>query len=284
MSTPSLSSGDISALIDHLLKSKDPAVVGLKKILKSKKSAGDAYPLHPAHYEEFYIEGKTKEPLSKEERVVLTLEKRISDLQTKVSSLEKECLQREQSALENGMDKGYEKGRAAAIEKMQGEYAVKTNELQKRFNAFCAGVETAKRSMFINAHSILLELCFELVKKIIQTEVSANPDIILSVVKKALAYIDDKDRLVIRVAKDDMETVSGHKDFWLPIGERLESISIEPDERLERGGCIIESNSGAADARLGVQMNDLRELVENVWGAVCASQPQPPSAAQDGDA
>jgi flagellar assembly protein FliH len=284
MSAPNLSSGDISALIDHLLKSKDPATVGLRKILKTKQSAGHAYPLHSLEYEEFYVEGKTKESLNHDERIVVALEKRVNDLRVQVETLEKECTRREQSALEKGKDEGFKKGHAAALEKTRGEYAVKINELQQRFNAFCDAVESSKHSMYVNAHTVLLELCFEIARKIIHTEVICNPDVVISVIKKALTYIADKDRLVIRVAKDDLETVSGRKDFWAPVGERLESVIIEPDERLERGGCIIESNSGAADARLGVQLSELRELVEKTWKSICASAPKPGDVATDNGA
>ena len=272
MSTPNLSPGDISVLIDHLLKSKDPATVGLRKILKNKKEAGDAYPLKPARYEEFYVAGKTKAQFSKDERIIIELEKQANDLRARVENYTSELPRRERLAYEKGMEEGFRKGEATAREKLQGEYDAKVNELRERITAFCSGLEISKKAVYDNAHNVLLDFCFELAKKIIQNEVSSNPGIVLSVIKKSLTYIADRERLVIRVAKDDMETVSGRKDFWMPVGEALGSITIEPDERLEKGGCIIESNSGVADARLGVQFSELQEIINKAWESMNAPE------------
>jgi flagellar biosynthesis/type III secretory pathway protein FliH len=90
-----------------------------------------------------------------------------------------------------------------------------------------------------------------------------------------MSYIADRERIIVRVSKDDLENVSRRKDFWMPVGERLESIIIEPDERIEKGGCIIESNSGVVDARLGVQFEELHDTVEKVWESVSASDTFP---------
>ena len=134
-------------------------------------------------------------------------------------------------------------------------------------------MERSKKSIFANADTLLLAFCCEFAKKIIHNEVSVNPDIILPVLQKALSYIADRERLIIRVAKDDVETVSGRKDFWKPVGERLESIVIEPDERIEKGGCIVESNSGVADARLGVRFDELKDIVFKAWESMESNLP-----------
>ena len=283
MSTPNLSTNDISALIDHLLKSKDPAVVGLKKILKNQKALENLHPLRSAPQEEFFVAGATKKALSENDLLIVKLEKQINSLRIQVETLQKELPQRERSAREKGREEGISQGRLAERESLGAQNAAQINELQKRVTVFCTNVEQSKNAMYINAHQLLLSLCFALTEKIICTETSSNPQVVLSVIKKALSYIADKDRLLIRVAKDDMDSVSGRKDFWKPVGENLSSLSIEPDERVERGGCIIESNSGMSDARLGVQMAELKDLVEAVWKSTCASEAGP-GAGQAGGA
>ena len=83
--------------------------------------------------------------------------------------------------------------------------------------------------MISNTDHIMLKLCFEIVKKMISSEVHENREYILNVIKKAICYIGDKERLIIRVAPADLETVSNRKDFWLPVTERLKDILIEQD-------------------------------------------------------
>jgi flagellar assembly protein FliH len=271
MDKSSLSPSDISALIDYLLKSKDPATVGLRKILREKKESGQRFPLQALDFEEFFVQGKSKEPFSEEERAVIGLEKRINDLQALLERSENDLPRRLQQSREEGFREGMKKGEAAAYEKARAESEAQIDALRKRISAFLSEIEDSKKSIYANAHAILLELAYKLAQKIIQNEVTLNPGIILGVIKKSMAYIADRERIIVRVSKDDLETVSQNNSFWMPVGERLESIVIEPDDRIEKGGCIIESNSGAVDARLGVQFEELHDMVEKVWESVRAS-------------
>lgn len=265
MDQSSLSSRDISALIDHLLKSKDPATVGLRKILKQKKDGAEEFPVKPLEYEEFFEPGKSKEPFTKEEKAVIELEKRVMELQARLEQSKKDLPRLERESFEKGLRDGVQKGETIAYAKARAEREAHTDALQKRVTDFLTDLENSKKTIYADAHKILLDFCYELAKKIIQAEVSQNPEIIIGVVKKSLTYIADRERLIVRVSKDDLETVSGRKDFWLPVGEPLGSITIEPDERIEKGGCIVESNSGMVDARLGVQFDELRDMVEKAW-------------------
>jgi flagellar assembly protein FliH len=267
----SLSSDDVSTLIDHLLKSKDPATVGLRKILKNKRDAAEDFPLHPLSFEEFHEAGKTKEAFSPDEKRILELEKRVAVLEKRLLDQQEKARAGVVAAHAKGLAQGRAAGEADGIKKAKEAFDGQVRELQEKIVAFLATVEASKKRIFTDSHTVLLKLCFELTKKIINTECSTNPDIVLSVIKKSLSYISDREKLVIRVAKEDMEHASAKKDFWLPVGERVESIRIESDDRIEKGGCIIESNSGVADARLGVQVKELSEFVEKIWASSAAS-------------
>jgi flagellar biosynthesis/type III secretory pathway protein FliH len=108
-------------------------------------------------------------------------------------------------------------------------------------------------------------------KKIIDHEVTVQKNIVLTVLKRALNYIGHREKMVVRVASDDLERVTNRKDFWFPVADRLTDVSIETDERIAPGGCIVESNSGLADARLGVQFEELTELIEKTWNEVTSA-------------
>jgi flagellar assembly protein FliH len=270
----SLSPDDVSALIDHLLKSKDPATVGLRKILKGKRDAVEDFPLHPLSYEEFHVPGRTKDPFSNDEKRIIELEKAVQSLETKLAKDKENARTAVAAAFAQGVKEGRASGEAEGRKKAQADFDGQVKALADRIAATLGEIESSKKKIYANAHSILLKLCFQLTKKIINAECSANPDIVLEVIKKSLSYIADRERIVIRVSPLDLEAVSAKKDVWLPIGEGAESIRVEGDERVEKGGCIVESNSGVADARLGVQLEELAVFVEKIWESVTAS-PEP---------
>ncbi len=278
MATPQLSSGDVSALIDHLLKSKDPATVGVRKILKSKIDKASNYPVHPLEYEEFFVKGKSQEQFSEEERRTLVLSKEVAELRAAFTVQEAKIKAVAAAAYEKGVADGLEKGEHNGRAAAKADFDRQVMQVQERMGTFLSAVDRGKAGVFANVHGLLLRLSLELTKKIVHAEVRLNPDVVLPVVKKCLSFIADKERIVVRVAKDDLETVSNHRDFWLPVSERIGSISIEPDERIEKGGCIIDSNSGVADARLGVQLEELHDLVERLWDGIVSTPASPSSS------
>ena len=215
--------------------------------------------------EEFEEPGKRCKVLSEDEQRILELEKTVINFQVQQKKQRENARNAVQKAFtqgkETGLKEGYQRGRAET----SAEYEKQIDDIQGEMETFLKNLDDSKREIFYNAEHILLRLCREIVKKIISSEVTTNQDVILSVLKKAISYIGDRERLVVRIAPDDLETVTGRKDFWVPVTERLTNVVIEADERVSRGGCIIESNSGIADARLGVQFEELMNLVENVW-------------------
>lgn len=262
---------NISQIIEQVLKAKDPATVGLRKILRKKDEAGRASPLSGEMLQQFEIAGKKNTKLSEEDQHVLMLEKRVADLQVELKKQQEQTRQAIQSAYAKGKKEGIDEGTQQASALATGQYEAKINAMQDQIASFLRAIEVSKSSIASNLEHVTLRLSLEMVKKIISQEVSLQPELVLSVLKKSLTYIGDREKIVVRVAPDDFEQVSGRQNFWLPIADRLKNITIEPDSRISKGGCILESNSGVIDAQLGVQFEELAMLVEKEWEHAAAA-------------
>ena len=268
MSKQDISPENIVSLVDTILKTKDPSAVGLKRILKKKEDEYNDFPLRQLELEEFDSPEKKPKTFNDDERHLLTLEKKVADLQLELKKQKTKASQALQTAYSKGKDEGVELGRKEGVDTTTGQYEKKIDLLQQRFAGIFSELETAKNAIFGNAEYMLLKLVNQMVRKIIDQEVSVNRNVVLSVLKRALNYIGHRDKMVIRVAPGDLERVTGRKNFWFPVSERLNDVVIEPDERIEPGGCIIESNSGLVDARLGVQFEELTDIIDKTWEEV----------------
>jgi len=162
---------------------------------------------------------------------------------------------------QEGFKEGEKQGQGTAEKKFNAEVAKLKEQTAKYFKQ----VEQSKDEMIRGLEHILLKFCMELTKKIVANEAVTNPELVLSVIKKSLSMIADRDNILIRVAPGDLETASGAKDFLSTVTERLENVRFEVDDRIQKGGCIIESNSGMVDARLGVQLDEIEQLIEKAW-------------------
>jgi flagellar biosynthesis/type III secretory pathway protein FliH len=282
MSSSEISPENVSTLISQVLKAKDPATVGLKRILRKKEEERNDYPLRTITLEEFTVTGNNPKKLNENERHVLELEKKVADLQIELKKQRQTAIAAVQAAYTKGKQEGIALGRDEGTSSTTDCYEKKIDVLQQRMGDIIEHLESSKQKVFSNAEHLVLQLCCAMVKKVIDHEVSIHRDIVLAVLKRALTYIGHREKMVVRVAPDDLETISERKDFWFPVADRLADITIEADARIERGGCIIESNSGLVDARLGVQFDELAGLIEKTWNEVTsAAGNRPPAASVD---
>ena len=265
MSSPSSSSENTASLIDKLLKAKDPATVGLKRIIRKKIEDMNDFPLKKAQFEEFDSPERKNKVLSEEEKRIIELEKQIIQFEIRLKKEKENAKKAVDDAFKLGKTEGFKLGEEKGKAEAASVYKKNIGEIQQDVATFLKSIEGSKREIFSHSEHIILKLCLEISRKIIASEILTNQDIILNVARKALSYIAEREKLVIRVAPDDLKILNDKRDFWEPVTEKLKDVIIEPDERVSKGGCIIESNSGTVDARLGIQMDEIAELVEKMW-------------------
>ncbi len=120
-------------------------------------------------------------------------------------------------------------------------------------------LETLKEKILESSEEEILELVFLIVGKVIHKEVSVDRDIVISVLREAMRTMRGKEDVRIRMNPEDYRHITEtNPDFLGSYGD----ITIERDEGIDRGGAVIETQSGAVDARLDRQ-------VEKIRGALC---------------
>jgi flagellar assembly protein FliH len=80
-------------------------------------------------------------------------------------------------------------------------------------------------------------------------------------VRDALRRVVGVESVILRVHPDDEPAVREHRQPLLTGVDSLREFVVEADEKIERGGCIIESPSGTIDARLSTQLRQVETAV-----------------------
>lgn len=279
-----LPSGEMTRLIDTLLQTRDPAVAGLRRIIKTKREQGRAYPCRPLSFCQLDGEHSPGSVLATDERRVLELEREVLRLRGELEE-QKRTAQREaarertrgyEEGVTTGHTRGYEEGCATA--------GTHVEHLRSRVAGVLDAVEKTRRSMLARAENALVSLSLEIARKVVVTEISQNPLVVAHVVRTALAHVADKEKLTLRISSCDAAVLEERSDFWTPVNEQLDDIRIVCDERIERGGCVIEGPAGVIDARIDVQLMEMRDVVEKQWLAagVVAREQAMAAGEQDG--
>jgi len=135
----------------------------------------------------------------------------------------------------------------------------------------------AKNQVYEEVSRDILEIALEIAQKIIKKEVQTSKDVFLNVVTEVLGELSASDtRVILKVSPQDVEYARENISQILSDAQIECKILIAPDENVEEGGCVIQTNNGIIDANiksqleivrmaLGVQKNEkIQAVVESV--------------------
>lgn len=112
----------------------------------------------------------------------------------------------------------------------------------------------------------ILDLVLATTRKVVQREVDNQEDMILRILKEAIAQSIDRDRIVVRINPADFDFVHGHKSDIVQAIDGIKHLVIERDEAISRGGAIVESDYGSIDARIERRFEEVEKALKRQVG------------------
>ena len=194
MASSPLSSQDVSTLIDHLLKEKDPAAVGLRRILKRKQEDGASYPCRSVTFEDLTGGERERKVFNDDERRVVELEKQVGELRKQLEEAKKSAERALQAAYRKGREEGRAEGEKNGAVQADRNAEERIGELRKKMAGFIRSVEEGTKKVYADVEYQVLGLALRLARKILTTEPAVNRELVLGVIRKALTYIADQER------------------------------------------------------------------------------------------
>lgn len=156
----------------------------------------------------------------------------------------------------------YTKGRIAGRQ----ESEKKLHSAVKAFGDGLEQINNLRKSLLESSKEDMVRLIMAAAKKVIQTEIEKNKEIIIHTVNKALQSAIEADEYYIKVHPEDLRIVSEKEPLFLASMKGLQNIHFISDETISRGGCIAESRTGEVDATIESQLD---EIYKHLCAAVC---------------
>ena len=158
-------------------------------------------------------------------------------------------------------EEGFESGKAETAKALQAEYGKKVEEVSKEFKSvietFAKEVERYNREV----DRAVLTLALAVAKRIVAREIVIDESAVLARYREAIRKIIGVDKIKIRINPADEEYIREHRNELSNYVDSVREIVIEADSKVERGGCIIESELGNIDARISTQFELLEEAL-----------------------
>ncbi len=173
-------------------------------------------------------------------------------------------IEKDENYFKRQLDSQYEKGFSEAEiltrEKLEEEYLVKIKEKQ---------VEIKKKKQLLDKiipeyersfEEAVINLSMLVAEKIVQREI-LKEDIIGDVLKDAIKKVLGANNVIVKLNPDDFKALDSGGDESFSI-KSFDKIKFEQDDRIEPGGCFIETEIGSVDARISSQCNEIRKQLE----------------------
>lgn len=216
------------------------------------------------------IEALEEELKLKEELFNQKLENRLKDTDLEVEKiLEKAYSEKDelleqtylkaQEILEENRQKGYEDGYQNGYEEGKNssdELVDEANEYKRQYWEMREKAISDAENDFVQILELISEKLF---KKQLEDE-----NIILSIVKNGMENIGNCTSVIVRVSEDDFDVLEISRSRILAMFPLVEDMQIKMDYSLNRGDCIIDSDRGSVDVSVEMQIDQIKELINNL--------------------
>lgn len=177
----------------------------------------------------------------------------------------RECAMLKEQARKEGYDEGFAEGKKDSLDKYE-KYIDASGRLLSEINS-------RKEAYYVSAEEEMRQTVFELVNKIVRTELKINPQVVEGLIAEAAKNFRNSDYIKITLAEDGItERFRTDEKLVKDIIPFIPEVEIELDEDAEEGTVIVDNGSEIVDAGVPTQLEFLKEIMRTTRGGDSGSE------------
>lgn len=157
-------------------------------------------------------------------------------------------------------DEGFTKGREEGFAEGNAE----AERLIERLHGMLNSVMMRREEILKETESQIVELVVLMTRKVVKIISENQKSVIISNVLAALKKVKGRGEVTLRVNLEDVKLTTEHLSDFIKHVENIRGITIVEDSTVEKGGCIVETDFGAIDAKISSQLSELENKVMEV--------------------
>jgi flagellar assembly protein FliH len=160
----------------------------------------------------------------------------------------------QERAYKEAYDLGHQEGTAKAFADEKANLAAKLKALDE----LLLSIEALKRDLMRDNEAQLVQMTFEIGKRIALRDLSQNQEAIVLLFQKITAELQSEQKIVVHAATADVKTLEEMVQRTETMPEAMKKMRIIAENDIQPGGCVIDLQYG--DINLTVP-----DRVERVW-------------------
>jgi flagellar assembly protein FliH len=158
-----------------------------------------------------------------------------------------------QDARKRGHDEGFDAGRQSADAEM--------NDMLVTMRGLLEMARVERHKLIEEAEPELVRLALGIAERVLHQQVALDRGVVVEMAKVAIARLIERDTVTVRVNPADLERMREHRDELIAIGD-IRNLRVVEDKRVDRGGVVVDSETGTIDARIGTQLEEARKILD----------------------
>ena len=158
-------------------------------------------------------------------------------------------------AKETGLNEGREQGK---------------KELKTQIETIFQHINTAKKlqdKLLQDSEKNILELSVKIAEKIVQKEIKSQKKALVAIIKEAMHKITDKDKVIIKTSPEELQIAQNQFSTIQNLIPDIKVLEIEEDDRIQPGGCIIETKLGFVDSSISTKLDTIKKALLDAYDA-----------------
>ena len=176
-----------------------------------------------------------------QERALLLIE----DAQRRAAEIEND-------ARAKGFEQGIGDGRNAAQAEM--------DEMLETMRGLIEMARAERHKIIQTAEPEIVRLSVAIAERILNAHVALDQTAVLEMTRAALTRLVNRETVTVRVNPIDIETMRQHREKLMSMND-IDNLRLIEDQRVDRGGVVIETDAGTIDAKISTQLREVRRLL-----------------------
>jgi flagellar assembly protein FliH len=169
-----------------------------------------------------------------------------------------------QEARTAGHAKGFAAGREDADREM--------NVMLETMRGLLDMAHVERRKLIEDAEPELVRLALGIAERVLHQQVALDRGVVVEMAKTAILRLIERDSVTVRVNPADLERVREHREELVALGD-IRNLRIVEDQRIDRGGVVVDTDAGTIDARIRTQLDQARKILHIEDDVVIESAP-----------
>jgi len=184
-------------------------------------------------------------------------EKIIADAKSQAAQILSDAEAKRDEISSKSHDEGFEKGREEGFESGKNE----CERLVERIHKIIESVQNKRQEILDNTEQQIVDLVILMTRKVVKIMSDNQKSVIMSNVVQALKKVKGRGDVTLRVNLADVKLTTEHIQDFIREVENIKNIAVVEDSSVEKGGCIVETDFGAVDARIASQLSELESKI-----------------------